>query len=279
MHCRFCNSSRCSLKKKVQSSYNQQFYDLYSCHDCRSYFFNNRQYSASLKELYNKIPSSIENVTFNFVTSKKWLKQVAIIKNLLHRNPASVLDVGCRTGDFLMHFESNTKCEGVELSEYSARIGAKRGLTIYNDFLENIDFKKKYDVVSAYAIMEHLMDPLKFINKLNEIINPGGLLVILIPTHQCLKRKFLDYFGNLWHMYSPPEHLNFYSRKFLDKYLYDKGFKLAKRFYTSGGMINLFPDFPLLKKITSKLMDIVDNSPLNRFPIFDHMYSYYILKL
>lgn len=278
MNCKFCNSDNCTVKKKIQSEHNQQLYDLYFCHACGSCFFNDKQYDISLKELYNSISASGEYLTSNFVPSRKWHKQVFIIKKLLSKNPASVLDVGCRTGDFLLHFDQETEREGVELSEYYAETGRQRGLTIYNNFLENVDFKRKYDVVSAYAIMEHLIEPLKFINKLDEIIDRGGLLVILIPTYQCLKRKFLDFLGKRWHMFSPPEHLNFYSRAFLDKYLSDKGFYLVKRFYTSGGMINLFPDFPLLKKITSKLMELIDNSFLNRFPIFDHMYSYYILK-
>ncbi len=279
MNCKFCGNRMCFVKKKVQSSNNQQLYDLYSCPDCRSFFFDDQQYNTSLKEFYNNISLTRGNFTLDFTPSKKWFKQVAIIKKLLGKNPLSVLDIGCRTGDFLMHFEHQIECEGIELSEYFAAIGKQRGLVIYNDFFENIDFKKKYDVVSAYAIMEHLKNPLKFINKLNRIINPSGLLVILIPTHQCLKRKYLDYFKFHWHMYSPPEHLNFYSRQFLDNYLLDKGFKLAGRFYTSGGMINLFPNFPLLKKITSKLVEILDNSRFNRFPVFDHMYSYYILNM
>jgi SAM-dependent methyltransferase len=278
MKCKFCDSSRCSVIKKVQSSYNQQIYDLFSCQSCGSYFFDDQQHNTSLKEFYNEISEAGENVSLKFGPSGKWLKQVTIIKKLLKKTPDSVLDVGCRTGDFLMHFEKDTRCEGVELSEHSAKIGEQRGLTIYNDFLEKIDFRKKYDVVSAYAIMEHLKSPLEFIDKLNGIINPAGLLIILIPTHQCLKRKWMDFFNNRWHMYSPPEHLNFYSRQFLDKYLLDKGFRLRKRFYTTGGMINLTRDFPFINKVFSKLIELVDNSPLNRFPIFDHMYSYYIFK-
>lgn len=275
MNCKFCKSNACSSKKKVQSPHNQQLYDLYSCYTCGSYFFDDQQYSISLKDLYNNISTTCENAIFDFVPSKKWIKQITIIKKLLGKNPESVLDVGCRTGDFLLHFDSNTIREGVELSEHFARIGKKRGLIIYNDFLENIDFKRKYDVVCAYAIMEHLKNPFDFIDKLNKIINPYGLLVILIPTHQCFKRKYLDYFNYNWHMYSPPEHLNFYSRQFLDNYLLERGFHLRRRYYTSGGMISLFPDSPFLKTIASKSIDIIDNSFLNRLPIFDHMYSYY----
>jgi SAM-dependent methyltransferase len=267
-----------TVKKKIQSSHNQQLYDLYTCQNCKSYFFDYQQHSTSFKELYNHISTTRGNFTANLIPSKKWSKQVDIIKKLLGKYPSSVLDIGCRTGDFLLHFDTSTDCEGVELSDHFAEIGKQRGLTIYNDFLENIDFKKKYDIVSAYAIMEHLKNPLQFIDKLDGIINPSGILVILIPTHQCLKRKWFDFFRFNWHMYSPPEHLNFYSRHFLDKYLSDRGFQLIKRFYTSGGMISHFQNISFLKKILSKLIEIFDNSPLNRFPIFDHMYSYYVLK-
>lgn len=278
MNCKFCNSINCSIKKKVKSAYNNQFYDLYVCRSCHSYFFDHEQHSTSLKEFYNQIPGTEGNEPLKIEPSRKWIRQVAVIKKLFKKTPGSVLDLGCRTGDFLMHFEKSTLLEGVELSDHSANIAAQRGLKIYNDFLENIDFKNKYDVISAYAILEHVQKPLAFIDKLNLIINPSGLLVILIPTHQCLKRKLLDVFKFHWHMYSPPEHLNFYSRQFLDKYLQVKGFKLKKRYYTTGGMISISRDFHLINKLVSKFMEIIDNSPLNRFPIFDHMYSYYIFR-
>ena len=115
--------------------------------------------------------------------SQYWEDQKRNILQILKKTPRSILDVGCRTGDFLMHFEDRIIREGVEISNYCTEIANKRGLRIYNKNLESINFNKKYDLVSAYNILEHLIDPLSFLDKLSSIINENGLLVILIPTH------------------------------------------------------------------------------------------------
>ncbi len=76
-------------------------------------------------------------------------------------------------------------------------------------------------------------------------------------------------------MYCPPQHLNFYSKQFLDSYLSDNGFKFNKRFYTSGGMFNPFSWQKQLNRVFSRLMHEYDKRFLNKIAIFDHMYNYY----
>jgi SAM-dependent methyltransferase len=177
-----------------------------------------------------------------------------------------------------MHFDKNVIREGVELSDHFAEIARKRGLTIYNDYLEKVGFSRNYDVVTSYAILEHLEDPLVFLDSLSRILNPSGLLVILIPYYGSLKRSLKDRAGKHWHMYTPPEHLNYFSSRFLDSYLGPKGFRLVKRIYTSGGMGGRIGSSAILSKLARKIIDISDHSPLNALPLFDHMYSYYAAK-
>jgi len=278
MVCKFCNSLSVTIKRDIRSPYNGEKYHLYFCADCKSHVFDATQFEVSLKELYDDFSTSRGNFPEEFSASKKWKTQLKIIEKLFPQPVASILDVGCRTGDFLMHFNPGIKREGIELSDHFAETARKRGLTIYNDYLENVDFSATYDVVSSFAILEHLENPLVFLDKLSRIINPFGLLVVLIPTYNCLKRRMLDLFGKHWHMYTPPEHLNYFSRRFLDSYLESRGFKLVKRYYTSGGMVDSFKNLPLLNNAIRKTTDIFDRSILNRLPVFDHMYSYYVLR-
>ena len=174
-----------------------------------------------------------------------------------------------------MHFDKNIIREGVEILSHYTNIAKKRELKVYNDFLENVNFSQKYDIVSAYAILEHLIDPLKFLEKLNTLIVEDGILVILIPTFESLVEKIFSIINRPWHMYRPPEHLNFYSRKFIDQYLKSKGFKLIKRYYTSGNLYKPFKKIRLINKIFSRLLYIIDNSIFNQIPIFDHRYCLY----
>ncbi len=217
---------------------------------------------------------------FQFQKSFYWDRQVWRIEKILGRKVSSVLDAGCRTGDFLMHFPDNVVREGVELSKNSAEIAESRGLTIYQDFVENINFEKQYDAVTCYAILEHLINPLGFLDKLSNIVSSKGGLVIMIPTYECVKRWLIDTFTSVrWWMYSPPQHLNFFSKSFLDNYLAKKNFKLVDRYWTSGGMFNPFRNIPLASRAFGKGITLIDEyTPVNKLPIFDHMYSYYVHK-
>jgi 2-polyprenyl-3-methyl-5-hydroxy-6-metoxy-1,4-benzoquinol methylase len=74
----------------------------------------------------------------------------------------------------LLHFSDSLVREGIELSKNSAKIAEKRGLVVYQDFVENININKQYDVVTCYAVLEHLLDPLTFLDKLSNIVSSGG---------------------------------------------------------------------------------------------------------
>lgn len=273
--CKFCNSSLTYEYQKLISPINSLVYTLYKCNSCKSYFFKADEHDLDLKTMYDGFVSR-DDFPLAFTPSKKWAKEKNRIVKYLKRPVKSVLDVGCRTGDFLMHFPEHCNRTGVELSAAFSSIARERSLTVYNDFLENIEFSDSFDVVSCYAILEHLENPLFFIDNLSSLVNKKGVLVIMIPSIQSLKPRILQRLKMPWHMFSPPEHLNFYSREFLDNYLEEKGFKKVSRRYTSGGM--LLSGKKAFSAIEKYLTAIVDNTFLSKFAFFDHMYSYYVKK-
>ena len=276
MVCKFCKNPSTKIKRDIRSPLNGQNYHLYHCPECSCHFFDAAQFKVSLKALYDDLSISRVEYPEQFSPSRKWEEQKGIIEKISRRPIESILDVGCRTGDFLMHFPPNVVREGVELSDRFAEIARQRGLTIHKDRLENVEFSATYDLVSSFAILEHLEDPLVFLDKLSTIVNPSGLFIVLIPAYDCLKRRLFDLFGRHWHMYIPPEHLNFFSAHFLDSYLKSKGFRLLKRHYTSGGMAGDITNLSNLKNLLRKSAYLFDHSILNAFPVFDHMYNYYV---
>jgi len=176
-----------------------------------------------------------------------------------------------------MHFDAGIEKYGIELSKSSAEVAIKRGLNIYEEFIENIDFKdKKFDAVTCYAILEHLKDPVPILDRLTQLVEENGVLVIMVPYLHSFKAQLLYKINFRWHMFSQPEHLNFYSKVFLDKFISEKGFVLRKTKYTSGGMFNPFKKIPIASKVFGKFMNFIDfYTPINQISIFDHMYLYY----
>lgn len=280
MNCKFCGSNKTKPVKKIQSPYVNHKYTLYQCKNCKCRFFDVKEHDVDIENVYEdySIKHNKAVVSFKFKKSFYWIKQIQRIEKILSRKISSVLDMGCRTGDFLLHFSNNIVREGVELSKNSAEIAKKRGLVVYQDSAENINFDKQYDVVTCYAILEHLLNPLIFLDKLSNIVSLRGVLVIMIPTHECFKRWMVDTFTSIrWHMYAPPLHLNLFSKRFLDEYFVKKNFKLVDRYWTPGGMFNPFRNIPLANHLPGKGMTFVDEyTPINKLPIFDHLYSYYV---
>jgi len=271
-----CGSKRVYVVKCVKSPHVDYLYSLYECKECKCRFFDAQEHTVSISGIYEKlVENKIPEVEFR--RSKYWTNQTKRIMKSLGKKPESLLDVGCGTGDFLMHWDDVVK-EGVELSRAKAQFARERGLRIYNDYFENVEFNKKYTVVTCYAFVEHLVNPIMALNKLMPIVVIGGILVIMLPTYECLKRWVINTFTPIrWHMYSPPEHLNFFSKQFLDRYLAKNSFKLVDRYWTSGGMFNPFRNIPFANRVFGKGMTFLEEyTPINKLPIFDHLYSYYV---
>ena len=109
-----------------------------------------------------------------------------------------------------------------------------------------------------------------------DFVKTGGIIAILIPYHSSLIQKLISLRKKRWIMLCPPEHLNFYSKKFLKNFFEKNGFNLEKVLYLAGGMFNPFKSFPKLKPLFTYFMNrYVDRSLMNRIPVFDHMFLYF----
>jgi len=278
--CRLCKSNNIKVIRDIQSPHFNLKYGLYQCFSCNSRFFDPYQHKVSYEEMYESFASDKNKhmLSADFKPDRNWLYQKHLLEQLSPKQLNSILDIGCRTGDFLTHF-NNIEKVGVELSQQYSEICKERGITIYSDFVEKIDFKRQFDAVTSYALLEHLIDPIPVLDKIKESVAPGGIAVILVPWHECFKEKLLHKLGIQWHMHSPPEHLNFYSRKFLYNYfMKDDEFELAHEYFSSGGLFNPFKKIPVLNKAFSFFMFQMDKTPMNKLAIFDHLYLYFRKK-
>jgi len=158
-NCKFCDSKKTIVVKKIQSPYISMDYTLYQCQACKYRFFDIKEHDVDIQEIYEVYSTQRNETVGSFKQSFYWKRQIQRIDKILGRKMSSVLDIGCRTGDFLMHYPNSLIREGVELSKNSAQIAKDRGLKVYSDFVENIHFDKQYDVVTCYALLEHLLNP------------------------------------------------------------------------------------------------------------------------
>lgn len=71
-----------------------------------------------------------------------------------------------------------------------------------------------YDVVCHFQVLEHVPDPLKFMQACADVLRPGGLLIVAVPSRD----SFLSLVENNW-LNLPPHHLTLWSDRALESIL------------------------------------------------------------
>ncbi len=103
----------------------------------------------------------------------------------------SLVDIGCGQGDFLQFFSlknPDIKLRGVELSSVGAEITRQKAPNadiVQADILSdefNCKLLKVSDVGTCIEVLEHLDDPEFFLKKSFDLINPGGKLIVTVPS-------------------------------------------------------------------------------------------------
>ena len=249
MICPLCRSAATRSGRRYHSPFVDADYALHICASCDSAFFDTAETPADLERIYDEwTEATVGDYAEASPDSPYWRSQVATLRHLCGGTVRSVLDVGCRSGDFLMHWRAGEERVGVELSRHAIEVARRRGLTVVQGFVEDVRFERAFDVVACYAVVEHLREPEPFIRSLPGLLETGGVLVIMVPTRQCAKRAILDALGVRWHMYSPPQHLTFPSRTAMDAIPAGEGLQPARRAYTSGGSFNPFRRVPRVNR-------------------------------
>lgn len=135
------------------------------------------------------------------------------------------LDVGCSTGDFISNLPKIWKSTGLEINTSASIIAKSRGLKIVNTPLEKLITNKKYDVIRASHVIEHIKDIEPFLSKIDQILTERGLLVIYTPNLNSLSQKI---FGRFWEGYYDETHFNIYDQESLKKALATNQFIVKK---------------------------------------------------
>ena len=98
----------------------------------------------------------------------------------------SAFDIGCGHGAVQRQLTRSTAwiVDGCDLNDRAiSRNTGHRGFTLrYNIFDKSPDLRERYDIVFLLDVIEHVKDPVAFLNAAAYYLKPTGVVVINVPS-------------------------------------------------------------------------------------------------
>uniref|UniRef100_UPI0032171EDF class I SAM-dependent methyltransferase n=1 Tax=uncultured Draconibacterium sp. TaxID=1573823 RepID=UPI0032171EDF len=189
------------------------------------------------------------------VKKSGWLLDIAL---KLNPNISKVLEVGCSIGYTLEAAKRrNLDHLGIDISEYAVEFCKNRGLKAelysFDDLKEQGEL---YDLLYMQHVLEHFEDPFETLKKCNELLNPNGTIVILVPnsSYRPAHKKRENH-----RFYSKngvgTEHYAYFNYINLPKVLEASGFEVIQKNYPLF-LNGLFPVEFFLNRIFRRLLTV-----------------------
>lgn len=196
---------------------------LVRCRGCGLVFVSPRVQAGTIVDSY----SAGEDPTFVSqaeARERTFGESVARIETLTG-GPGRVFDIGTAGGSFLAAARARGwHVDGCEPNRWLAAWGKQHyGIDIRPGPLTDHDLPKgHYDVVTLWDVVEHLPQPSAILERVKDLVRPGGYLILTFPDIGSPSAKYL---GRYWPFLSSV-HLYYFSKKTMREMLREHGFEM-----------------------------------------------------
>ena len=223
--CIICNSDNSfKLIHKIKDRYSlSTTYQIKKC-NCGMVMLNPRPKEANMKKHYNYENYHPQNRTVSifdvFFKLAQYLNN--LIKNRVIKKYfklGNILDYGAGDGQFQKFmFKNGWSTDIYEPILKSSFCNGK--------IIKDIDKIKMnyYDVITMFHSLEHIHNIQETLDKLYNLLNKDGVLIISIPNHDAYERRF---FKSKWVAYDAPRHLYHFNYKTIKSFLNKNRFDIV----------------------------------------------------
>ncbi len=186
------------------------------CLKCGHGFLVNTEekYNSELYEYYEDLMLDKDLLEQERLNDNNYREILSVFKIL--SDEKSLLDVGCGIGGFVQFAQSQGwEAKGIDLSCQAVDLGRSLGRNIerMNFFDEQVVKYGQFDAITMFEFIEHVSNPLSFINTAAQYLKKGGVLYLTTPNFRALDRYILR---DEWRVISK-EHLNYFTKSSLEK--------------------------------------------------------------
>lgn len=225
--CDLCGGSRYRLRYRKPDDWlwgSQHEFPVVECEECGLVFVNPRPTAESMGPFY---PEGYHDDRRGPEWAERYARELDYLDGL---SPRCWLDVGCARGDFLLRAREryhDAELHGVDPYSEGVRDEALRdeGFFFHPCSLPECEFDDgQFDVVTAWAVFEHLHHPSRYFRELARVLAPGGRFFLLVTNSESLwsRRAYLE---------DVPRHTYHYSEATLRAYARRFGFGVERVVY------------------------------------------------
>jgi 2-polyprenyl-3-methyl-5-hydroxy-6-metoxy-1,4-benzoquinol methylase len=133
-----------------------------------------------------------------------------------------ILEVGCGRGAFTKFLPDGVQYRGLEFNDAAVKAAQEMGLSVDKREVEQIasEYPNSYDVVCHFQVLEHVEDPLGFMQYSAAAVRPGGRMIVAVPAED----SFVGVAESAW-LNMPPHHLTRWTDEALSNLLTKVGLR------------------------------------------------------
>ena len=256
------------------------------CTKCKTFFVSPRPSEKLLEEFYkqSKVYEFFNNYIFpqtEKIRSKKIAKPR--VDNILKLSKKyklfkpSILEVGPGYGTFCSLANKSrffSSVDAVEPSPEGADNCRKKGINVFEETIENLNIKKRFDIIVNFEVIEHLFWPKKFILSMKKFLKKKGFMILTCPNGmgfdiQILKEKS----DSIDH-----EHLNYFNPYSIKKLFEICNFKILEIFTPGQLDVDLVRNKILDKKINLDINPFLKDIIINNYDTKGNEFQKYLIN-
>ena len=133
-----------------------------------------------------------------------------------------ILEIGCGEGSALEKLHEKYDVCGLDFNVQAINVAMSKGVEVYSMTLDKFIEKfpdRRFDAIALFQVIEHIDNPIEFLDVIKSILNKDGKIYISIPNPKRIslfvEREWWDY---------PPHHLTRFSEAGIDALMKRAGF-------------------------------------------------------